>query len=77
MNKEVKSTLSKCCFAAFFGVFFSCSNDLEEVKRLTKGELQPDQTVKEVEVMHSTKGKVLFQLNTPVLHQFEGEKSYN
>lgn len=77
MTKKIKSTLLKCCFAAFFGVFFSCSNDLEEVKRLEKGELQPDQTAKEVEVMHSTKGKVLFQLNTPVLHQFEGENSYS
>ena len=37
----------------------------------------PDQVVKEVEVMYSTSGNVVFQLNAPLLHQYGGKKNYN
>lgn len=59
------------------GVLFSCSNDLKEVQKYNESEIFPDQIVKNVEVMHSTKGAVLFQLNAPLLHQYNGDKAYN
>lgn len=60
-----------------FGVLFSCSNDLEEVKKYDNPEILPDQVVKNVEVMYSTNGNVVFQLNAPLLHQYAGVKNYN
>lgn len=37
----------------------------------------PIQTAKDVEILYSTKGNVVFQLNAPVLHRFQNEISYN
>jgi len=50
---------------------------MEEVKKYENAEILPDQVVKEVEVMYSTSGNVVFQLNAPLLHQYGGEKNYN
>lgn len=77
INSKSKSTLIKYCLPVFLGVLFSCSNDIEEVKKYDNIEVLPDQVVKEVEVMYSTSGNVVFQLNAPVLHQYSGEKNYN
>ena len=72
-----KSTRLKYCIPVLFGVLFSCSNDLEEVKKYDSTQVLPDQVVKQVEVMYSTSGIVVFQLNAPILYQYGGEKNYN
>ncbi|MFT6165721.1 MAG: LPS export ABC transporter protein LptC [Vicingaceae bacterium] len=76
-NLKRKSTFLKYCLPVLFGVLFSCSNDIDEVKKYDNTEILPDQVVKEVEVMYSTSGNVVFQLNAPLLNQYGGNKNYN
>lgn len=59
------------------GVFFSCENDVKEVEKYNSTEQFPDQAAKDVEILYSTKGEVVFRLNAPILHQYGGDKPYN
>lgn len=77
VNFNNKSTFLKYYFLVLFGVLFSCSKDIEEVKKCDNIEILPDQVVKEVEVIYSTSGNIVFQLNAPLLHQYGGSKNYN
>jgi LPS export ABC transporter protein LptC len=76
-NLKVKSAYLKYFIPVILGVLFSCSNDLEDVKKYDSTETLPDQVVKQVEVMYSTNGNVVFQLNAPLLNQYSGKKNYN
>jgi len=59
------------------GVFFACENDVKEIAKYDLTEEYPAQAAKDVEILYSVKGGVVFQLNAPVLHQYNGEKPYN
>ena len=59
------------------GVLFSCENDVKEIEQYEIERISPDQSIKEVEILYSTDGKVMFQLNAPLLNQYGGEKPYN
>lgn len=50
---------------------------MEEVAKYDMSERFPDQEIKEVELLYSTKGDIVFQLNAPLLDQYGGEKAYN
>lgn len=76
-KQKVKSTLNKLKLLLLIGVLFSCENDLAEVEKYDTTANIPIQTAKEVEILYSTEGNVVFQLNAPVLHQFQNETSYN
>ena len=64
-------------FLLVVGVFFACENDLQEIAKYDVEEEFPDQAAKDVEILYSTKGDVVFQLNAPVLNQYSGDKPYN
>lgn len=71
-----RSTLKVMLLSISLSVFFSCENKQVEIGQIEEEESLPVQTIKDVEILYSTKGVVDFQLNAPVLHQFEGEKPY-
>lgn len=58
-------------------MLFSCSNKIEDIEKYSDPVAMPTQIAKGVEVMYSTKGAVVFQLNTPLLNQYMTEKEYN
>ena len=59
------------------GVLLSCSNKIEDIEKYDDSEEFPTQIAKEIEVMYSTKGAVVFQLKAPLLKQYMTEKEYN
>lgn len=59
------------------GFFASCENDPEEVEQLNTAELFPDQEMRNVDVLYSSRGKMKFRLKAPLIEQYGGEKSYN
>lgn len=59
------------------GIFTSCENDVEEVNQLNDEELLPDQELRDVDVLYSSKGRVKFRLIAPLVEQYGGEKNYN
>jgi len=61
----------------FAGVLFACENDKSEIAKYESEEVFPTQSAKEVEILYSTKGNVVFQLNAPLLNQYEGEQPFN
>ncbi len=57
--------------------FIACENDPEEVDKLADETIYPDQSLKEVDILYTTKGQLEFRLQAPVLHQYSGEKAYS
>lgn len=76
-QQKIKSTLNKWITILLLGVLFACKNDVEEVVKLTSGDDLPLQSAREIQVLYSSKGNVVFQLNAPLLNQYGGEKPYN
>lgn len=80
MRKTLKNlhldTLKTAIFLLFLSVFFACENDPKEIAKLELEEQLPTQSGKDVEILYSTKGRVSFQLNAPVLDQYGGENPY-
>ena len=63
-------------FIPLLGMFFSCENTVAEIEQLNIDSIYPSQSIKDVEIQYSEKGKVALQLNAPVLHQYEGKLPY-
>ena len=52
-------------------LFFSCENDLQEIKSITEFSEEPPQTVKEVEILYSDSGLVQVRLKAPLMYYFD------
>lgn len=59
------------------GSFFSCVNDPKEVEEINDEELFPDQEMREVDVLYSSRGEIKFRLRAPLVEQYGGEEPYN
>lgn len=58
------------------GMFFSCENSVAEIKELQIDTIYPNQSVKDVEIQYSELGRVVLQLNAPILNQYDGKEPY-
>lgn len=70
MRKKIKSTLFKWNFLLLVGVLFACTNKDQVLESLDFGEIKPINVGKDLEIIYSTKGNVVFQLNTPLLNKY-------
>jgi len=59
------------------GILFSCANDPKEVEELNDEVRYPDQEMRAVDVLYSTKGQVQFRLKAPLVEQYAGEENFN
>lgn len=59
------------------GAFFSCKNEIAEVESLNNDTILPNQSVKDVDIKYSKKGKLAFRLQAPMLNQYGGDEAYN
>lgn len=57
-------------------MLFSCSNDLEKVKKLTTIDSIPDITVKNILVKQSESGMITLELTAPQLNSYQGREPY-
>lgn len=57
-------------------MLFSCSNDLEKVKKLTAIDSIPDITVKNILVKQSESGMITLELTAPQLNSYQGREPY-
>lgn len=57
-------------------MLFSCSNDLEKVKKLTTIDSIPDITIKNILVKQSESGMITLELTAPQLNSFQGREPY-
>ena len=57
-------------------MLFSCSNDLEKVKKLTAVDSIPDITVKNILVKQSESGMITLELTAPQLNSYQGREPY-
>ncbi len=57
--------------------FNSCSGNDEKAELLVDENIYPDQILKDVEILYSTKGEVQFKLIAPILKQYSGKEAYN
>lgn len=55
-------------------LFFSCENDLQEIKSITEFSNEPTQTIKEVEIFYSDSGLVKVRLKAPLMYFFEDKE---
>lgn len=76
-NKITRFKASLITLIMGVAFFVSCSEDSEKAEILVDEEIYPDQVLKDVEILYSTKGEVQFKLKAPILKQFSGEKPYN
>jgi LPS export ABC transporter protein LptC len=54
----------------------ACENDPKEIAKYELEGRYPTQSGKNVEILYSSKGKVKFQLNAPILNQYSGNENY-
>lgn len=59
----------------FVGVLFSCTNKNQEKESFSFEELKPLSVGKDIEVHYSTKGNVVFQLNSPLVNKYITEEN--
>ena len=74
--KKIQSTLKSVLLILILGVFFSCENDPAEVAKYDTDKQYPSQSAKDIEILYSTKGRVSFQLNAPIMDQYGGKEPY-
>ncbi|MEQ8910479.1 MAG: LPS export ABC transporter periplasmic protein LptC [Vicingaceae bacterium] len=75
--KGIHTNTLKAAFSLLLlSVFFACENDPEEIAKYDMEVKLPTQSGKDVEILYSTKGRVSFQLNAPVLDQYGGKEPY-
>lgn len=70
-----KSMFVELIILALLSMLFSCENKDIEIIQLEEKAL-PIQTTEDVEIIYSTSGRPDFQLNAPVMDQYEGEEPY-
>lgn len=61
-------------FILFTFSLFSCSNDIEEVRRLSVEDTVPTMYAKEVSIAQSESGHLKYNLTAPVLYRYESKK---
>jgi len=59
------------------GIFSSCENDVEEVNEINDEVQLPDQELRDVDVLYSSRGKIKFRMIAPLVEQYGGEEHYN
>ena len=70
-NKKTNLLLKKIIFIFFSIVFFfSCTNDLEQIKALIKEEERPDISVVNIESIHSTDAQVKIRITAPLVNKY-------
>lgn len=72
---NIKSTFRGLVLIALLSVLFSCENKDVEITQKEEKDL-PVQTTEDVEILYSTNGRLDFQLNAPIMDQYEGEEPY-
>ena len=60
----------------FLTSFFSCSNDLEEVSRVTNEKVLPVSSSKNVEMLYSDSARMKARIKAPLRETYIGEKGY-
>lgn len=72
--KNYKTVFFNAIAILVIALFFSCENDLEEIKSITEFSEEPTQTAKEIEILYSDSGYVQVRLKAPLLYYFENEE---
>lgn len=66
-------------FALLFGMLVlsavSCSNDPEEVRKMTRHDTMPEQQASDVVMYYSEYGDVIFELHSPKVETYSGEEN--
>lgn len=66
-------------FALLFGMLVlsavSCSNDPEEVRKMTRHDTMPEQQASDVVMYYSEYGDVIFELHSPRVETYSGEEN--
>ncbi|HKK10574.1 MAG TPA: LPS export ABC transporter periplasmic protein LptC, partial [Bacteroidales bacterium] len=66
-------------FALLFGMLIlsavSCSNDPEEVRKMTQRDTMPEQQASDVIMYYSEYGDVIFELHSPRIETYRGEEN--
>ncbi len=72
-------SLSSLFFAFLFGMLVfssvSCSNDPEEVRKMTRRDTMPEQQASDVVMYYSEYGDVIFELHSPKVETYKGEEN--
>jgi len=71
---NLKSIFYNAIAILVVALFFSCENDLQEIKSVTEFSDEPTQTAKEIEILYSDSGYVQVRLKAPLLYYFEKEE---
>lgn len=76
MNKISQGILS--CFSILWLWFLiaSCSNDLQEIKAVTKGKEMPVSSSKKIEMFYSDSSFLRARVRAPLMNSYVGEKEY-
>lgn len=54
-------------------LFISCRNDVEEVKKITRLDSLPYQSAKDIELLYSEYGDIIFKLTSPHVEKYMGD----
>lgn len=73
MPSKIFSIFHNAIAILVVALFFSCENDLQEIKSLTEFSEEPTQTAKDIEILYSDSGYVQVRLKAPLLYYFESE----
>lgn len=63
-------------FLYFLSIFSSCENDLEKVKLYSKGKTSPQESAKNIKIIHSDSARVQVELTAPVLDHYQTDNPY-
>lgn len=70
-NKDIIEIIKKCIPAIFLaGIFFSCSNDLDKVKKVMVQNEGPDEITTEVTMYFTDMGKSKLKLESPLVYRY-------
>ncbi|MDR2868244.1 MAG: LPS export ABC transporter periplasmic protein LptC [Bacteroidales bacterium] len=64
--------------AIFVGVMFfvSCSDNFKKNELLQANNLFPDESTKEMKIIYSDSGKLVFEIYAPIVNTYQGDKNY-
>ena len=58
-------------------MFFSCSNDMELVKEISKKDSIPEVVIDSIRVLQSERGNITLELKAPVMYSYNQKEKYN
>lgn len=68
LKAERKWALLFVCLVAFF---YSCKNDIEKIKAITKNELLPAVSMEEAEIVYTDSALMKLKITGPIIKQFD------